>query len=47
MDEDQNNNIRACEFERVAGGKPFDTKQIWFDELLKEINQPKGKLLSH
>lgn len=47
MDEDQNNNIRACEFERVAGGKPFDTKQIWFDELLKDINQPKGKLLSH
>lgn len=42
MDEDQNNNIRAVEFERVAGGKPFNTDEKWFNELLSQINQPKG-----
>lgn len=47
MDEDANNNIRACEFERVAGGKPFDTNQNWFNDLLSEIGQPKGKSVSH
>lgn len=46
-DENQNNLIRACEFDRVAGAKPFDTDQPWFNSLLSEIDQPKGKLSSH
>jgi pyrophosphate--fructose-6-phosphate 1-phosphotransferase len=42
-DEDQGDVIRVCEFQRVAGGKPFDTEQLWFEQLLSEIGQPKGK----
>lgn len=47
MDEDADNNIRACEFERVAGAKPFNTDQKWFEDLLKDLKQPKGKKISH
>jgi pyrophosphate--fructose-6-phosphate 1-phosphotransferase len=47
QDEDQGNVIRACEFERVAGAKPFNTEQAWFDDLLSDLGQPRGKLLSH
>ena len=47
MDENANNVIRACEFDRVAGAKPFDTNQTWFNQLLDEIDQPKGKPISH
>ncbi len=42
-DEDQGGKLRAIEFERIAGGKPFDISVPWFDVLLKEIGQPKGK----
>ena len=42
-DEDRNNILRAIEFERIKGGKPFDIDTEWFDELLGEIGQPKGK----
>ncbi|CAB9502696.1 Pyrophosphate--fructose 6-phosphate 1-phosphotransferase [Seminavis robusta] len=39
-DEDMENTpIRALEFERVKGGKPFDVAQPWFQEMLKEIGQ--------
>jgi len=31
--------IRAIEFERIKGGKPFVTSQGWFQEMLKEIGQ--------
>jgi pyrophosphate--fructose-6-phosphate 1-phosphotransferase len=31
--------IRAIEFERIKGGKPFDIKQDWFQSMLKEIGQ--------
>lgn len=31
--------IRAIEFERIKGGKPFDTKLDWFQTMLKEIGQ--------
>ena len=47
QDEDQGNVIRACEFNRVAGAKPFDTNQSWFNDLLNEIGQPKGSSASH
>ena len=43
-DEDKQGIMRACEFARIKGGKPFDTKQDWFDELLSELGQPKGDL---
>jgi len=41
-DEDQGNRLRAIEFPRIKGGKPFDTEVAWFDELLKGIGQPRG-----
>ena len=31
--------IRAIEFERIKGGKPFDVTQEWFQTMLKEIGQ--------
>ncbi len=44
-DEDQGNVLRAIEFERIAGGKPFDIDQPWFEDLLKTIGQTKGAKL--
>jgi diphosphate-dependent phosphofructokinase len=38
--------MRAIEFPRIKGGKNFDVKAKWFDALLKDIGQPKGKVLS-
>ncbi len=38
-DEDKNCVLRAIEFERIKGGKPFDTKREWFVKMLKEIGQ--------
>jgi pyrophosphate--fructose-6-phosphate 1-phosphotransferase len=42
-DEDQNNVLRAIEFPRIKGGKPFNIDAPWFVEILKSIGQPKGK----
>lgn len=44
-DEDQNNELRAIEFPRIAGGKPFNIDEPWFNELLAEIGQTKGARL--
>lgn len=41
-DEDKGGELRANEFTRLGGGKPFDVDQEWFNELLEEIGQPKG-----
>ncbi|MDT8407760.1 MAG: pyrophosphate--fructose-6-phosphate 1-phosphotransferase, partial [Methylococcales bacterium] len=41
-DEDQNNVLRAIEFPRIKGGKPFDIDQPWFAALLADIGQHKG-----
>jgi len=41
-DEDQNNVLRAIEFPRIKGGKPFDIDAPWFGEMLKAIGQTKG-----
>ncbi len=41
-DEDRRNALRAIEFERIRGGKPFDTGTPWFGELLEAIGQPRG-----
>jgi diphosphate-dependent phosphofructokinase len=38
-DEDRGNVLRAIEFERIKGGKPFDTAVPWFDEMLTAIGQ--------
>ena len=40
-DEDRKNEIRACEFERVKGGKPFNVRNSRFRKMLKEIGQPR------
>ena len=42
-DEDHGNRLRAIEFPRIKGGKPLNTEQPWFDELLKGIGQPRTK----
>ncbi|MCD0459646.1 pyrophosphate--fructose-6-phosphate 1-phosphotransferase [Roseiconus lacunae] len=42
-DEDQGDELRAIEFERIKGGKPFDIDTPWFGELLDAIGQPKGE----
>ena len=39
-DEDNKNVIRACEFERIKGGKPFNVRNSRFRKLLKQIGQP-------
>jgi len=41
-DENQNGVLRACEFERIKGGKPYDIDDPEFDELLAAIGQFKG-----
>jgi pyrophosphate--fructose-6-phosphate 1-phosphotransferase len=42
-DEENGDRLRAIEFPRIKGGKPFDTGQPWFDQLLADIDQPKGE----
>ena len=40
-DEDDSNNLRACEFTRVKGGKPFNVRNSRFRNMLDEIGQPR------
>lgn len=44
-DEDNNFVLRAIEFSRIKGGKPFDTSVEWFEDLLDVIGQPKGAVV--
>ena len=44
-DEDRGNQLRAIEFERIKGGKPFNIKTKWFVQLLKDIGQPMGAIV--
>lgn len=39
LDEGYNGEMRCIEFSRIKGGKPFDTRQEWFQTLLQEIGQ--------
>lgn len=39
-DEDQGDRLRAIEFPRIAGGKPFDVNSAWFAPLMGRIGQP-------
>ncbi|NJD07555.1 MAG: pyrophosphate--fructose-6-phosphate 1-phosphotransferase [Methylococcaceae bacterium] len=41
-DEDNGNVLRAIEFPRIKGGKPFDIDAPWFASMLSEIGQQKG-----
>lgn len=41
-DEDKGNVLRAIEFPRVKGGKPFNIDTPWFGQLLAGIGQTKG-----
>ncbi len=41
-DEEQGDRLRAIEFHRIAGGKPFDIDVPWFGDLLAGIGQAKG-----
>ncbi|MFZ2726785.1 MAG: pyrophosphate--fructose-6-phosphate 1-phosphotransferase [Methylococcaceae bacterium] len=42
-DEDNGNVLRAIEFPRIKGGKPFDLDTAWFNETLSAIGQAKGE----
>lgn len=42
-DEDRGGVLRAIEFPRIKGGKPFDIATPWFGELLTAIGQPKAE----
>ncbi|OUV69953.1 MAG: pyrophosphate--fructose-6-phosphate 1-phosphotransferase [Flavobacteriales bacterium TMED123] len=37
-DEDNNNQLSCIAFERIKGGKPFDTSQKWYQEMKQEIH---------
>jgi len=41
-DEDNGGVLRAIEFPRIKGGKPFDLDTPWFNQTLAEIGQTKG-----
>jgi pyrophosphate--fructose-6-phosphate 1-phosphotransferase len=41
-DEDRGGRLRAIEFPRVKGGKPFDVDAPWFSEMLNDMRQPRG-----
>ena len=38
-DEERGGALRAIEFDRIRGGKPFDVNTAWFQNLLAEIGQ--------
>ena len=38
LDEDNNDKLSLINFDRIKGGKPFNTDQSWFQEMLGEIN---------
>lgn len=39
QDEERGDALRAIEFNRIKGGKPFDVKSPWFHELLAAVGQ--------
>ncbi len=46
-DEEQSDILRAIEFDRIAGGKPFDIEAPWFIALLDDIGQARGEKIVH
>jgi pyrophosphate--fructose-6-phosphate 1-phosphotransferase len=45
-DEERGEELRAIEFERIKGGKPFDISLDWFGNMLDEIGQPRATAAS-
>jgi pyrophosphate--fructose-6-phosphate 1-phosphotransferase len=43
-DEERGDELRAIEFNRIRGGKPFDITAPWFSALLDGIGQPSAQL---
>jgi len=37
-DEDNNNTLSCIDFNRIKGGKPFDTTLVWYTNMIQEIN---------
>ena len=46
-DEERGDELRAIEFERIAGHKPFDITQQWYLDLLADIGQAAPKPAAH
>ena len=42
-DEERGDELRAVEFERIKGGKPFDITTPWYADLLAGIGQPPAR----
>ena len=42
-DEERGDELRAIEFDRIKGGKPFDIAADWFAAMLDDIGQPPAK----
>ena len=38
-DEERGDELRAVEFDRIKGGKAFDTSAEWFTSLLSDLGQ--------
>ena len=36
-DEENNNNLTCIAFDRIKGGKPFDTSQKWYQDMMRGI----------
>jgi len=43
QDENATAKVRACEFPRIRGGKPFNVRKGSFRKMLREIGQPKPR----
>ena len=43
QDEERGDELRAIEFSRIRGGKPFDISAPWFSALLDAIGQPSAQ----
>ncbi|MDR1387822.1 MAG: pyrophosphate--fructose-6-phosphate 1-phosphotransferase [Propionibacteriaceae bacterium] len=39
--DDRDGVLKPIEFSRVAGGKPFDVTQAWYQDILRDIGQPR------
>ena len=39
LDQDDNDALSIINFERIKGGKPFNTNNTWFQEMLQDIGQ--------
>jgi len=47
QDDDAGGEMSVIEFPRIKGGKPFDTDEPWFVDLLGRIGQPRSAKVEH